>query len=126
LSNVILDAKQNNYNNQILVSNNKIKTTWESIRVESSKKINKSNNEDIQEMNVDGKSNDNPEVIANIFNEHFLSVAEKTHQNNKNIGSNNNVDVSDIRSKNGDNIIICVGASTSSLTGRRLRVGFLM
>jgi hypothetical protein len=43
LSNVILEAKQNDYNNQILTSSNKIKATWETVKVESGKKINKSN-----------------------------------------------------------------------------------
>jgi hypothetical protein len=32
-------------NNQILRANNKIKTTWETVKVESGKKINKSNKE---------------------------------------------------------------------------------
>jgi hypothetical protein len=32
-SNVILEAKQNNYNNQTLRSGNKIKTTWEIVKV---------------------------------------------------------------------------------------------
>jgi hypothetical protein len=69
LSNAILEAKRNNYNNQILRSNNKIKTTWESIKLESEKRINKNNNTNIQEINVDGDSTDNPQVIASVFNE---------------------------------------------------------
>jgi hypothetical protein len=39
LSNVILEAKRNNYNNQILRSNNKIKSTWKIITVESGKEL---------------------------------------------------------------------------------------
>jgi hypothetical protein len=49
-SNLILEAKRNKYNNQILRSNNKIKTTWEIVKVESGERINKNNNMDIQEM----------------------------------------------------------------------------
>jgi hypothetical protein len=37
LSKVIKEAKRNNYNSQILESNNKIKTTWEIVKVESGK-----------------------------------------------------------------------------------------
>jgi hypothetical protein len=73
-----LEAKWNNYNTQFLRSNNKIKTTWEIVKEDSGKKINKNNNINIQGINVDGDSTDNPQVIASVFNEHFLSVAEKT------------------------------------------------
>jgi hypothetical protein len=41
LSNVILEAKQNNYNKQIMRSTNKIKTAWEILKVESGRRINK-------------------------------------------------------------------------------------
>jgi hypothetical protein len=74
LSHVILEAKRNNCNNQILRSNNTIKTTWEIVKVESGKRINKNNNVGIQEINMDGDSTDKPQVIASAF----LSVAEKT------------------------------------------------
>lgn len=36
-------------------------------------------------MNVDGDSIDNPEINASVFNEHFLSVAEKTPIQDTNI-----------------------------------------
>jgi hypothetical protein len=78
LSNVILEAKQNNYNNQILNSNNNIKSSWENVKVESGKIINKNNNINIQEINVDGDSIDNLQVFVSVFKEYFLSVAEKT------------------------------------------------
>jgi 5'-3' exonuclease len=80
LSNVIFEAshKQNNYNDKILRSNNKIKTTWEIVKVESGKRINKDDNISRQEINVDGDATDNPQIIVNVFNEYFLSVAEKT------------------------------------------------
>jgi uncharacterized OsmC-like protein len=63
---------------QILRSNKKIETTWEIVKVEPGKRINKNNNVDIQEINVDADSTDNPQVTARVFNEYFLSVAEKT------------------------------------------------
>jgi hypothetical protein len=75
LSNVILEAKQNKYNNQILKSNNKIKATWEILKVESGKIINKSNNLKKQEINVDGDSTDNPQVIASVFNEYYCGMS---------------------------------------------------
>jgi hypothetical protein len=61
----------------MLRSSNKIKTTWETVKVESGKKINKSNNEDIQEINVDCKSTDNPHIIVNIFDEYFFQLLKK-------------------------------------------------
>ncbi|PNF30772.1 hypothetical protein B7P43_G06180, partial [Cryptotermes secundus] len=79
LSKVIKEAKQNNYNSQILKSNNKIKTTWDIVKVESGKK---SVNEDVQSLNIEGKSTNNPQAIASAFNEYFLSLAEKTYSNN--------------------------------------------
>jgi hypothetical protein len=94
-----LEAKQNNYNNQILRSNNKIKTTWEIVKVESGKRVKKNNNMDIQEINLDGDSTDNPQVTASVFNEYFLSVAEKTLPQDNNINSNKSSGINDIKSK---------------------------
>jgi hypothetical protein len=90
LTNVIREAKRNNYNNQILWSNNKIKTTWDIVKLESGKRINKNNNVNIQEINLDDSIN-NPQDIAKVFNEYFLSVAQKiSSQVDKNIKYNNN------------------------------------
>ncbi|PNF17558.1 hypothetical protein B7P43_G15556, partial [Cryptotermes secundus] len=47
----------------------------------------KSVNEDIESLNIEGKSTNNPQAIASAFNEYFLSLAEKTYSNNNN---NNN------------------------------------
>jgi hypothetical protein len=98
LSNVILEAKRNNYNNQILRSNNKIKTTWEIVKVELGKRINKNNNMDIQEINVDGGSTDNPHIISSVCKEYSL-LLKKTLPQDNNINSNNNAGISDIKSK---------------------------
>jgi hypothetical protein len=81
LSKVIKEAKQNNYNSQILKSNNKIKTTWDIVKVESGKKT---VNSDAQSLNIEGKSANNPQAIASAFNEYFLSLVEKTYYNNNN------------------------------------------
>jgi hypothetical protein len=74
LSNVIWEAKRINYNNQILRSNNKIKTTWVIVKLESGKRINKNNNVNTQEINLDDDSINNPQDIARVLNEYFLSV----------------------------------------------------
>jgi hypothetical protein len=85
LSKVIKEAKWNNCNSQILESNNKIKTAWKIVKVESGKKT---INEDVQVLNVDGKSTNNPQAIASAFNEYFLSMVEKIYLNNNNINNN--------------------------------------
>jgi hypothetical protein len=63
--------------NQILRSNNKIKTTWETVKVDSGKRIHKNNKINMQEINVDGGSTDNPQLVISVFNDYFLSVGEK-------------------------------------------------
>jgi hypothetical protein len=60
-----------------LRSNNKIKTTWDTVKLESGKRINKNNNVNTQEINLDDDSINNPQNIAEVLNEYFLSVAEK-------------------------------------------------
>jgi hypothetical protein len=64
LSNVILEAKRNNYNNQTLISNNTTKTTWKIVKAQSGKIFNKNNNINMQEINVDGDSTDNPQITV--------------------------------------------------------------
>jgi predicted SAM-dependent methyltransferase len=60
LTKVIKEAKRNNYNCQILESNKKIKTTSDIVIVESGKKT---INEDVQVLNTDGKSTNNPQAM---------------------------------------------------------------
>jgi hypothetical protein len=48
-----------------LKSNNKIKTTWDIVKVESGKKT---VNEEVQSLNTEGKSTNNPQAIASAFN----------------------------------------------------------
>jgi hypothetical protein len=71
-----LEAKQNNYNNQFLRSNNKIKTTWEIVNVEQDKRVYKNDNIHIKEINMDGDTTDNPQIISGVCNAYFLSVVE--------------------------------------------------
>jgi hypothetical protein len=82
----IKEAKRNNYNSQILESNNKIKTTLEIVKVESGKKT---INEDVQVLNICGKSTNNPQSIASAFNEYSLSLVKKIYLNNNNNNNNN-------------------------------------
>jgi hypothetical protein len=51
------------------------------VKVESGKKT---INEDVQVLNIDGKSSKNLQVIASAFNEYFLSLIEKIYVNNNN------------------------------------------
>jgi hypothetical protein len=84
LSKVITETKRNNYNSQITESNNNIKTTWEIVKVESGKKT---NNEDVQVLNIDGKATNDQQATASAFNEYFLSLVEKIYLNNNNTNS---------------------------------------
>jgi hypothetical protein len=57
------------------------------VKVESGKK---SVNVDVQSLNIEGKSTNNPQAIASAFNEYFLSLAGKTYSNINNNNNNNN------------------------------------
>jgi hypothetical protein len=47
-------------------------------------------NEDIHALNIEGNITNNHQVIADSFNNYFLSVAEKLITNNKSNNCNNN------------------------------------
>jgi hypothetical protein len=51
------------------------------VKVESGKKT---INEDVQVLNIDGQSTQNPQAIASVFKEYFLSLIEKIYVNNNN------------------------------------------
>jgi hypothetical protein len=57
------------------------------VKVESGNKI---INEDVQVLDIDGKSTNNPQAIASAFNEYFLSLVANIYLNN-----NNNIDNDD-------------------------------
>jgi len=69
LLNVTEKANWNNYNNQILESYSKIKTIWETVKLESGRK---NITEETQVLNIDGKSTNNSQTITSAFNKYFL------------------------------------------------------
>jgi len=77
LSKVIKAAKQLYYNNKIFKSN-KIKTTWDIIKMETCKNH---TNKGTQLINIDGNLSTNQQSSANTFNNYFLTVADKTTSN---------------------------------------------
>jgi len=81
LSKVIKAAKQLYYNNKISKSNNKIKTTWDIIKVEACKNH---TNKGTQLIKIDGKLITNLQSTVNSFNNYFLTVADKITSNIKN------------------------------------------
>jgi hypothetical protein len=81
LSKVIEAAKQLYYNSKISKSNNKIKTTWDIIKIETCKNH---TNKGTQLTNVGGNLITNQQSIANYFNNYFLTVADRITSNIRN------------------------------------------
>jgi hypothetical protein len=79
-----MSAKKFYYNNLMIKSNNKPKTTWNIVKKITNKQ-NTTNN--ITNMNVNNKLCSNPLTIANAFNSYFLSIAENLF--NKNFSGKN-------------------------------------
>ena len=74
LNMVILAAKKKiHYNNLLLKSNNKTKTTWNIVKIITN---HKHISNTIKTMKINGKNSNNPLVTANCFNSYFSSVAE--------------------------------------------------
>jgi hemerythrin-like domain-containing protein len=73
LTAVIKKAKRMEYDKLILNSHNKIKTMWNVINKESGRKSNSNN---IQALDVDGKKIIDEQSIAETFNEYFVTIAE--------------------------------------------------
>jgi len=80
LSKVIKAAKQLYYDNKISKSNNKIKTTWDIIKMETHKNH---TNKGTQLINIDGNVITNQQLNANSFKYYFLTVADKITSNIK-------------------------------------------
>jgi len=74
LSSIITAAKKKYYDEQILNSNNKTKTTWNIVKSVTN---NSRNPNKIVSMNIDNHPGSNPVTIANAFNTYFTSVASK-------------------------------------------------
>jgi len=81
LSKVIKTAKQLYYNNKISKSNNKIKTAWDIIKMETCKNH---TNKGTQLIIINGNIITNQKFIANLFNNYFLTVVDKITSNIKN------------------------------------------
>jgi hypothetical protein len=82
LTNVIKLAKKRYYNNILNSSSNKTKTAWNIIKKTTNIKPNTHN---IIEINVNGNSSSNGQIIAESFNKYVVSVAHNLHVNNQNI-----------------------------------------
>ena len=79
LSKVTKEAKILQYKKQILTSQNKTRTTWNTVRSETGKKTKK---EDITSLSINGMLIQNQQTIANSFNNYFSTVAEKLMETN--------------------------------------------
>jgi hypothetical protein len=88
-SKVIKEAKILKYDNKIQNSKNKNKTIWDIVQLETNKGP---NNEKICTLKADGKWIREKQVIAETFNNYFLSVAENKNAKNK----QNNTNISDL------------------------------
>jgi predicted lactoylglutathione lyase len=78
LSDTIKLAKKLHYNNFIINSKNKTKTTWDVIRSVTNSKSDKNI---ISSVSTGGKKYDNPQTMANIFNNHFIMPSNQIQSN---------------------------------------------
>jgi hypothetical protein len=74
LAEVIKLAKRKHYNNLLMNSANKTKTTWNIINENINKRHEK---QDIPSINLKGVVIQNNQIIANVFNSYYLSVAKQ-------------------------------------------------
>jgi hypothetical protein len=79
LADVIKLAKKIRYNNVLVNSSNKTKTTWNIINENINKRPQKN---DMSFPNVNGTITHSSQVIANTFNTHFLAVTQHIHTEN--------------------------------------------
>jgi hypothetical protein len=96
LSILIKEAKKQQYSKRISVSKTKVKTIWNIVKAETSKKTEK---EGITLINYNGLPIDDQQAIANIFNSYFSSLADKifaTNTNERNIKSSSGDQVGNI------------------------------
>jgi hypothetical protein len=71
LSKVIKEAKKMEYDRHILISTNRMKSSWNLINTERSKGM---NSQIIQLLNVDGETIADHQTIADTFNKHFITI----------------------------------------------------
>jgi hypothetical protein len=87
LSEVIKTAKKLHYNKLIINPNNKVKTIWDIVKMETKKE----SNDQVPPLNIIGKTFKDYQNIANIFNTYFSTVTDKMSANNSkniNVASN--------------------------------------
>jgi hypothetical protein len=73
------------------------------VKVESGKKT---INDDVQILNIDGKSTKNLQAIVSAVNEYFVSLIEKIYVNNSNSGSTTATNNNSNRNNNNNNSIL--------------------
>jgi hypothetical protein len=74
LSEIIKTAKKIHYNKLITNYNDKVKTIWDIVKTETKK--------DISSLNIDGKTVNDHQNIAKIFNSYFSTVTHRISVNN--------------------------------------------
>jgi hypothetical protein len=77
---MVIKVKRLKYDNKMKKSNNKNKTIWDIVKSETNKGT---NNEKIYTLNVDGKWIKEMQMIAETFNNYFLSVFRNNNAKNK-------------------------------------------
>ena len=92
LSKVIKEAKRMEYDRHILNSNNVMRTSWKPINREFNKDC---KNYGFQSLNINGRGITNNQIIANAFNDHFITfpttISQKINASNcSTITSDNN------------------------------------
>ena len=84
---VIKEAKRWYYDNQLLDSTNKIKTTWKIVNLETHRK---SSNAAVDSLNIVGRIIHNQQLIANTYNNYFLSKTDNINNDDDDDDNNNN------------------------------------
>ena len=78
---VIKEAKKCHYDNQIKNSTKKNKTTWNTVNKEAHRKLRITN---IKLLNIDGITTDNQQLIAETFNNYYVTIAENIKTKDRN------------------------------------------
>jgi hypothetical protein len=79
LTNVIKEAKRLHYDGKIKKSNNKNKTLWDIIKLETGKKH---TSNEMNMLNIKGRLSNNHQDIAEAFNKHIISIPDEINKNN--------------------------------------------
>jgi hypothetical protein len=82
LNTVVKHAKRITYEKQVRDSNNKTRTTWNIINREICKKARKSK-DNIKALSIQGIKTTNLNIIAELFNNYFIKIADNIHCNSE-------------------------------------------